>query len=186
MPLIAALPHHHLLRKSIGLSFGGSSSLGGAGSYGGGFGASAAGSGASAGGGAAAASASASASSYSGGATFGGGLVKTAEAAPVVVAEKVIEPAVEEVFVEEAPKVTHIERTVIPNYVEKKIQVPTYVEKTIRVPTTVEKTIRVPAEPTIVEKTIEGTEEIKVKHVVKPHSVLTKTKVYSAPVVKEV
>lgn len=47
-----------------------------------------------------------------------------------------------------------IERTVIPNYVEKTIQVPTYVEKTIRVPTVVEQRVRVPVEPTVIEKTV--------------------------------
>lgn len=51
---------------------------------------------------------------------------------------------------------TYVERTIIPNYVEKKVQVPSYVEKTIRVPTVIEKTVRVPAAPTIIEKTIEA------------------------------
>ncbi|XP_060532075.1 uncharacterized protein LOC132705491 [Cylas formicarius] len=54
-----------------------------------------------------------------------------------------------------APTKTYIERTVVPNYVEKTIQVPSYVEKTIRVPTVVEKTVRVPAPPTIIEKRVD-------------------------------
>jgi hypothetical protein len=76
----------------------------------------------------------------------------SAEVAAPVVHHKEVE------IIAEQPKsqTTYIERTVIPNYVEKKIQVPSYVEKTIRVPTTVEKTIRVPAEPTVIEKTVEA------------------------------
>lgn len=66
-----------------------------------------------------------------------------------------VAPAVEEEVVAQAPaKKTTIERTVIPNYVEKRVQVPSYVEKTVRVPTYVEKTICVPASPTVVEKKI--------------------------------
>lgn len=56
--------------------------------------------------------------------------------------------------VETAPRKEYVERTIIPNYVEKTIQVPTYVEKTVKVPTVVEQRIRVPAEPTVVEKTV--------------------------------
>ncbi|XP_066145302.1 uncharacterized protein [Euwallacea fornicatus] len=56
---------------------------------------------------------------------------------------------------------TYVERTVIPNYVEKIVQVPSYVEKTIRVPTVVEKRIKVPAPPTIIEKEVEMTEAVK-------------------------
>ncbi|KAF5289927.1 hypothetical protein FQA39_LY14936 [Lamprigera yunnana] len=51
-------------------------------------------------------------------------------------------------------KKTVIERTVIPQYVEKTIRIPSYVEKTIRVPTLVEKKVKVPVEPAIIEKTI--------------------------------
>ncbi|CAG9762355.1 unnamed protein product [Ceutorhynchus assimilis] len=59
------------------------------------------------------------------------------------------------------PKKTYVERTVIPNYVEKTIQVPSYVEKTIRVPTVVEKTIKVPAPPTIIEQEVEAPPSVK-------------------------
>lgn len=92
-------------------------------------------------------------------------VTKIAHKAPVVasghISAEVAAPVVHHKEVEiiaEQPKsqTTYIERTVIPNYVEKKIQVPSYVEKTIRVPTTVEKTIRVPAEPTVIEKTVEA------------------------------
>lgn len=52
------------------------------------------------------------------------------------------------------PQKEIIERTVIPNYVEKTVQVPSYVEKTVRVPTVVEKRVRVPVAPTVIEKTV--------------------------------
>lgn len=52
------------------------------------------------------------------------------------------------------PQKEYIERTVIPNYVEKTIQVPSYVEKTVRVPTVIEQRVRVPAPPTVIEKTV--------------------------------
>lgn len=82
--------------------------------------------------------------------------VKTAAVAPVVHKEV-------EIIEQPKPQTTYIERTVIPNYVEKKIQVPSYVEKTIRVPTTVEKTIRVPAEPTVIEKQVSAPAEVGVR-----------------------
>lgn len=50
---------------------------------------------------------------------------------------------------------TVIEKTVIPNYVEKKVQETHYVEKTIRVPQVVERTVRIPAEPTVLERQYE-------------------------------
>lgn len=86
-----------------------------------------------------------------------------------VVSEKVID-----VEVPPAPEVkaqkTVIERTVIPQYVEKIVRVPSYVEKTIRVPSYVEKKVKVPVEPAIVEKTISHeqvpVEDVKVKTVV--------------------
>lgn len=71
---------------------------------------------------------------------------KTVEAPVIVEHEIHAKPAVQK---------TYVERTVIPNYVEKKIQVPSYVEKTVRVPTVIEKTVRVPAPPTIIEKTVD-------------------------------
>ncbi|KAH1022252.1 hypothetical protein HUJ04_011676 [Dendroctonus ponderosae] len=58
-------------------------------------------------------------------------------------------------------KTTYVERTIIPNYVEKTIQVPSYVEKTIRVPTFVEKTVKVPTTPTVVEKEVEVPQHVK-------------------------
>ncbi|XP_030745614.1 merozoite surface antigen 2 isoform X2 [Sitophilus oryzae] len=58
------------------------------------------------------------------------------------------------------PKKTYVERTVIPNYVEKTIQVPSYVEKTIRVPTVIEKRVKVPAPPTVIEKEVEVPEPV--------------------------
>ncbi|XP_048525629.1 homeotic protein female sterile isoform X1 [Dendroctonus ponderosae] len=58
-------------------------------------------------------------------------------------------------------KTTYVERTIIPNYVEKTIQVPSYVEKTIRVPTYVEKTVKVPTTPTVVEKEVEVPQHVK-------------------------
>jgi len=53
------------------------------------------------------------------------------------------------------PQTSYIQRTVIPNYVEKTVRVPTYVEKVVRVPSYVEKTVKVPVEPTVVEKVVE-------------------------------
>ncbi|XP_076274580.1 uncharacterized protein LOC143205270 isoform X2 [Rhynchophorus ferrugineus] len=93
---------------------------------------------------------------------------------------KEVAPAVTEVEVtkEEVPlpppKKTYVERTVIPNYVEKTIHVPSYVEKTIRVPTVIEKRIKVPAPPTVIEKEIEV-----------PQPVVTATKVVQKDVVPE-
>nr|XP_008192327.1 PREDICTED: merozoite surface antigen 2 isoform X3 [Tribolium castaneum] len=80
-----------------------------------------------------------------------------------VVATPVIQKEVEVVAEQPKPQTTYIERTVIPNYVEKKIQVPSYVEKTIRVPTTVEKTIRVPAQPTVIEKEVSAPASVGVR-----------------------
>lgn len=59
-----------------------------------------------------------------------------------------------EVVQKSKPQTTYVQRTVIPNYVEKTIHVPSYVEKTVRVPTLVEKRIKVPAPPTVIEKTV--------------------------------
>lgn len=74
---------------------------------------------------------------------------KNVEISSAPVVEKHVE------VVEQAkPQTTYVQRTVIPNYVEKTIHVPSYVEKTVRVPTLVEKTVRVPAPPTIIEKTV--------------------------------
>lgn len=81
---------------------------------------------------------------------------------PTVIAEKVIDVEVHQPPPAASKKIV-IEKTVIPNYVEKTVRVPTYVEKTIRVPTYVEKKIKVPAAPTIVEKTI-SQEEVPVEH----------------------
>ncbi|XP_066245308.1 uncharacterized protein [Euwallacea similis] len=76
------------------------------------------------------------------------------------VKSKVDTEVVKEVQPEELRK-TYVERTVIPNYVEKIVQVPSYVEKTIRVPTVIEKRIKVPAPPTIIEKEVEVPQTVK-------------------------
>ncbi|KAF5282171.1 hypothetical protein FQR65_LT02868 [Abscondita terminalis] len=89
--------------------------------------------------------------SFSG--SFGGAGAAHKELKHEVVSEKVID-----VEVPPAPEIkaqkTVIERTVIPQYVEKTVRVPTYVEKTIRVPSYVEKKVKVPVQPAVVEKTI--------------------------------
>ncbi|GJQ75260.1 hypothetical protein Trydic_g9858 [Trypoxylus dichotomus] len=91
-----------------------------------------------------------------------GGSVAAAKGATYIT--KTVEhesPVIVKETIEQAPQVqkTYIERTVIPNYVEKTVQVPSYVEKTIRVPTVVEKKITVPAPPTVIEKTINAPPE---------------------------
>ncbi|KAL1489766.1 hypothetical protein ABEB36_013700 [Hypothenemus hampei] len=83
------------------------------------------------------------------------------------------------------PKKTYIERTVIPNYVEKTIQVPSYVEKTVRVPTVVEKVVKVPAPPTIIEKEVpvpEIRKEVAIEENVPSTTIIrTKTKLRRRP-----
>ncbi|XP_025830860.1 uncharacterized protein LOC108744856 isoform X1 [Agrilus planipennis] len=84
---------------------------------------------------------------------FSGGLYisKSVNAAPAPAVhhvEQVVEKKVP------APQKTYIERTVIPNYVEKTIQVPSYEERIVRVPTVIEQRVKVPAPPTIIEKEV--------------------------------
>ncbi|KAJ8915911.1 hypothetical protein NQ315_015526, partial [Exocentrus adspersus] len=106
------------------------------------------------------------------------------EISSVPVEEKQVE------VVEQAkPQTTYVERTVIPNYVEKTIQVPSYVEKTIRVPTVIEKKVRVPAAPTVIEKTVAAPpanvqfEKSSVEEVIVPQpvTVVKTTKVRTRP-----
>ena len=96
--------------------------------------------------------------------SFGGAI--TGAAAGESYVSKVVErhdaQVVAEKTVQGTPTVqkTYVERTVIPNYVEKTIQVPSYVEKTVRIPTVVEQKVRVPAAPTIIEKTVDVPTEV--------------------------